>query len=29
MGKLGRFLETNRDGSIVDDVLGMASKFPK
>jgi hypothetical protein len=24
---LGQFLDSNRDGSIVDDVLGMASKF--
>jgi hypothetical protein len=27
MGMLGQFLDTNRDGSVVDDVLGMASKL--
>lgn len=26
-GILGQFLDSNRDGSIVDDVLGMASRF--
>jgi hypothetical protein len=26
---LGQFLDTNRDGSVVDDLLGMASKFLK
>ena len=29
MNMLGQFLDTNRDGSVVDDVLGMASKFLK
>ncbi len=29
MGMLGQFLDTDRDGSVVDDVLGMASKFLK
>jgi hypothetical protein len=27
MGVLGQFLDTNRDGSVIDDVLGMASKL--
>ncbi len=27
MGMLGQFLDSNRDGSVVDDVLGMASRF--
>ena len=27
MGVLGQFLDSNRDGSVVDDVLGMASKL--
>jgi hypothetical protein len=27
MGMLGQFLDTNRDGSVIDDVLGMASRF--
>ncbi len=27
MGLLGQFLDRNRDGSVVDDVLGMASKL--
>jgi len=26
-GMLGQFLDSNRDGSIADDILGMASKF--
>jgi len=26
---LGQFLDSNRDGSIADDLLGMASKFLK
>ena len=29
MGMLGQFLDTNRDGSVVDDLLGMASRFFK
>jgi len=29
MGVLGQFLDSNRDGSVVDDVLGMASRFFK
>ena len=28
-GMLGQFLDSNRDGSILDDVLGMASRFLK
>ncbi len=28
-GILGQFLDSNRDGSVLDDVLGMASKFFK
>ena len=28
-GLLGQFLDSNRDGSIADDVLGMASRFFK
>ncbi len=27
MGMLGQFLDSNRDGSVIDDVLGMASKL--
>lgn len=27
MGMLGQFLDSNRDGSVVDDVLGMASRL--
>ena len=27
MGMLGQFLDADKDGSVVDDVLGMASKF--
>jgi len=27
MGMLGQFLDTNRDGSVLDDVMGMASKL--
>lgn len=29
MGMLGQFLDADKDGSVVDDVLGMASKFLK
>jgi hypothetical protein len=29
MGMLGQFLDANQDGSVVDDVIGMASKFLK
>jgi hypothetical protein len=29
MGMLGQFLDANRDGSVLDDVLGMASRFFK
>jgi len=29
MGMLGQFLDSNRDGSVLDDVLGMASRFLK
>ncbi len=27
MGMLGQFLDTNKDGSVIDDVIGLASKF--
>jgi hypothetical protein len=27
MGMLGQFLDANQDGSVVDDVIGLASKF--
>ena len=27
VGMLGQFLDANRDGSVADDLLGMAAKF--